>query len=39
MRQTASKEKWEDEFDYVTMIYDIAMQNMLESINLCAVVV
>ena len=27
------KEKWEDEFDYVTMIYDIAMQNMLESIK------
>ena len=27
------EEKWEDEFDYVTMIYDIAMQNMLESIK------
>ena len=27
------KEKWEDEFDYVTMIYDIAMQNMLEGIK------
>ena len=29
----AIKEKWEDEFDYVTMIYDIAMQNMLEGIK------
>ena len=27
------EEKWEDEFDYVTMIYDIAMQNMLENIK------
>ena len=27
------EEKWEDEFDYVTMIYDIAMQNMLEGIK------
>jgi len=27
------EEKWEDEFDYVTMIYDVAMQNMLESIK------
>jgi len=27
------EEKWEDEFDYVTMIYDVAMQNMLEGIK------
>jgi hypothetical protein len=27
------EEKWEDEFDYVTMIYDIAMQDMLEGIK------
>jgi len=27
------EEKWEDEFDYVTMIYDVAMQNMLENIK------
>jgi hypothetical protein len=27
------EEKWEDEFDYVTMIYDVAMQDMLESIK------
>ena len=27
------KEKWEDEFDYVTMIYDVAMQDMLEGIK------
>ena len=27
------EEKWGDEFDYVTMIYDVAMQNMLESIK------
>ena len=27
------EEKWEDEFDYVAMIYDIAMQNMLENIK------
>ena len=28
-----AEEKWEDEFDYVTMIYDVAMQNMLENIK------
>ena len=27
------EEKWEDEFDYVTMIYDVAMQDMLEGIK------
>ena len=27
------EEKWEDEFDYVTMIYDVAMRDMLESIK------
>ena len=27
------KEKWEDEFDYVTMIYDVAMRDMLEDIK------
>ena len=27
------EEKWEDEFDYVTMIYDVAMQNMLENVK------
>ena len=27
------EEKLEDEFDYVTMIYDVAMQNMLEGIK------
>ena len=27
------EEKWEDEFDYVTMIYDVAMQDMLEDIK------
>ena len=27
------EERWGDEFDYVTMIYDVAMQNMLESIK------
>jgi len=27
------KENWEDEFDYVTMIYDVAMQDMLEGIK------
>ena len=27
------KEKWEDEFDYVTMIYDVAMLDMLEGIK------
>jgi len=27
------EEKWEDEFDYVTMIYDVAMRDMLEGIK------
>ena len=27
------EERWEDEFDYVTMIYDVAMQDMLEGIK------
>ena len=27
------EEKWADEFDYVTMIYDVAMQDMLEGIK------
>jgi len=27
------EEKWEDEFDYVTMIYDVAMRDMLEDIK------
>lgn len=27
------EEKWKDEFDYVTMIYDVAMQDMLEDIK------
>ena len=27
------EERWEDEFDYVTMIYDVAMRDMLEGIK------